>query len=758
MLPPRCFHPLGSHLVLVWSIVVWGGLAPGPARAGDDDPRAQIARLLTELHSAAAAADASSYLEVFDDDAVILGTAPEERFDRATFADLVRQSFAGGRGWKSVPFQQSVTVSREGTTAWFDERLRRATLGELRCSGVLAKRPDGWKIVHFNTVVPVPNERFLELSERLKPPARRILDWGQSALDAAQDTAAEAAVREVLIDFHRAGFNADLERYLGHLSEAAVFLGTDPEERYALPDYADWVRPHFARGRGPRSIPLHQNIFISDDGGFAWFDERVHKPDLGTFRGSGVLALQGERWKIVQYHLSVPVPNELLGEFFRPGTATDQSLFTRPLSPVDLLEDFIVLRRTLESWHPALYVYETRESLDRVFDEVQSKLSEPISALEFETLITPVIARVHCVHTRIMPTGAHFAARQRVSTYLPGKVQVIGDRLYLCRNYSDDPELAVGSEILEINGRPAGQVLEQLLALIPSDGFIRSQQLWVLNADFAGLYATHIESPREFDLRLSSPGGEREWSLTLPALQSELWNTRRRERGSVGPSDPEVDLQSEILADEDTAILTLNTFGPSDVARCAEELATFFESVRVEQIGNLILDLRQNPGGSPELGSLLVSYLANQRFSYLAADRAEIAELPLLTRLGLAKYCAPREPARDSFRGEQILVLISGRCTSTSGHVLSLLKHQGRSLFIGEESGATFTCNDNSKDITLQNSGIRVHIARNTFKTPATGLERGRSIQPDYRVRKTLEQVLRGVDVELELARRLIRD
>ncbi|MXX97361.1 MAG: nuclear transport factor 2 family protein [Rhodothermaceae bacterium] len=33
----------------------------------------------------------------------------------------------------------------------------------------------------------------------------------------------------------------------------------------------------------------------------------------GEVRGTGALVLQDDSWRIVQYHLTVPVPNDLLG-------------------------------------------------------------------------------------------------------------------------------------------------------------------------------------------------------------------------------------------------------------------------------------------------------------------------------------------------------------------------------------------------------------------------------------------------------------
>ncbi len=47
----------------------------------------------------------------------------------------------------------------------------------------------------------------------------------------------------------------------------------------------------------------------------AWFDEALDTPNMGPCRGSGVLVRAGDTWRIAQYNLSVPIPNDLVDEF-----------------------------------------------------------------------------------------------------------------------------------------------------------------------------------------------------------------------------------------------------------------------------------------------------------------------------------------------------------------------------------------------------------------------------------------------------------
>jgi hypothetical protein len=52
-------------------------------------------------------------------------------------------------------------------------------------------------------------------------------------------------------------------------------------------------------------------VTIAKAGDVAWFDEMLDSQSYGECRGTGVLELTNSGWKISQYHLTIPVPNDL---------------------------------------------------------------------------------------------------------------------------------------------------------------------------------------------------------------------------------------------------------------------------------------------------------------------------------------------------------------------------------------------------------------------------------------------------------------
>ncbi|MBX3462159.1 MAG: nuclear transport factor 2 family protein [Planctomycetes bacterium] len=121
----------------------------------------------------------------------------------------------------------------------------------------------------------------------------------------------EGEVARRLDDLHDAAANADAERYFAILPDDAVFLGTDASERWTGAEFRAFAMPWFARGEAWTYVALQRHIDLGPGDRTAWFDEILDHEVYGICRGSGVFVRDDGRWLLRQYHLTIPVPNEL---------------------------------------------------------------------------------------------------------------------------------------------------------------------------------------------------------------------------------------------------------------------------------------------------------------------------------------------------------------------------------------------------------------------------------------------------------------
>jgi len=137
------------------------------------------------------------------------------------------------------------------------------------------------------------------------------LAGGAASQNPAAPTQIEAAVARVLDDFHDAASKADGTRYFAQLAPDAVFLGTDAGERWTKEAFRAFAEPYFSQGKGWTYVARDRHIALAPERTVAWFDEKLTNAKYGECRGTGVLRLIDGQWRIAQYHLTVPIPNEL---------------------------------------------------------------------------------------------------------------------------------------------------------------------------------------------------------------------------------------------------------------------------------------------------------------------------------------------------------------------------------------------------------------------------------------------------------------
>ena len=136
------------------------------------------------------------------------------------------------------------------------------------------------------------------------------LVFSASSTQAAGDPVLEAGA--VLDRMHAAASHADSDAYFDLFTPDARFIGTDATERWSLAQFRAYATPYFSQGKGWTYRP-HDRVATLAPGDcrcIVWFDELLDNDAYGLTRGSGVLRLTDDGWKIEQYVLSFTVPND----------------------------------------------------------------------------------------------------------------------------------------------------------------------------------------------------------------------------------------------------------------------------------------------------------------------------------------------------------------------------------------------------------------------------------------------------------------
>lgn len=113
-----------------------------------------------------------------------------------------------------------------------------------------------------------------------------------------------------LNQWHQAATDADFDKYFSFFADDAVFIGTDANENWTLEAFKEYAHPYFERGKAWSFTVLNRNVYFSNNGKTAWFDELLDT-QMKICRGSGVLVKERKGWRIKHYVLSMTIPNEV---------------------------------------------------------------------------------------------------------------------------------------------------------------------------------------------------------------------------------------------------------------------------------------------------------------------------------------------------------------------------------------------------------------------------------------------------------------
>ncbi|HEX8486179.1 hypothetical protein [Sphingomonas sp.] len=134
--------------------------------------------------------------------------------------------------------------------------------------------------------------------------------------------------------------------------------------------------------------------------------------------------------------------------------------------------DVALLRRAYETLHPGLHRYQRASESTARFDWPAETVRQPMTPAAFYLALSKHLATVRCGHSY-----ANFYNQQKrvqaalfdAAPRLPLSFLWLGDRMIVTAD-AFATGIAPGSEILAIDGRPAGEILAALMTVARADG------------------------------------------------------------------------------------------------------------------------------------------------------------------------------------------------------------------------------------------------------------------------------------------------
>lgn len=423
------------------------------------------------------------------------------------------------------------------------------------------------------------------------------------------------------------------------------------------------------------------------------------------------------------------------------------------LSVSQMQEDVYQLQQAIVKNYAGSYAGLEKAEMIELMADFRAQLHTPMSRQDFFHELSLLIAQSGERHFRIIPLWDLRTHVQPEHGYFPLSFKFVGRHAHILDKQAPLYQIERGSKILKINGQSLSSIITTLFPYIVSDGNIISSKYYDLAKNFAFYYYYYIKPAASFELILESQNGER-YQVSIPATQQAPFASKSRVQRNVEASDltypKDKPYTFRLLPEHSSAILSLQTL--NNAAFKEDEnlyhawLKARFQDIQQNQVNQLILDLRNNPGGR-------IDYLF-ELFSYLLPTQHPGAIKSQLTHDGRFDIFQFPSPKPEAFRGK-IYVLINGGTFSAASELAGFLKAFTDCTILGIESagsyqgfaaGTFYSLNLNHAQVLLK---IPEHLYE--FHLP-TQSEAGRGVLPDIYIEQYIGDLLEGRDTQLNYA------
>lgn len=121
-------------------------------------------------------------------------------------------------------------------------------------------------------------------------------------------------INQFMDNWHKAAATANEDLFFGSMTEDGIYLGTDKTEKWTRDEMAEWANEYFQKESAWSFTATERDIYFSEDGNTAWLNEKLDTW-MGVCKGTAVLVLKPEGWKIALYDLSVTIDNDKIDQF-----------------------------------------------------------------------------------------------------------------------------------------------------------------------------------------------------------------------------------------------------------------------------------------------------------------------------------------------------------------------------------------------------------------------------------------------------------
>ena len=469
-----------------------------------------------------------------------------------------------------------------------------------------------------------------------------------------------------------------------------------------------------------------------------------------------------------------------------PNAAFAQSSQGDHLSVEQVMSDVDLAKDAYGRIHPGYTRYTNAAELDAAWNDViaDAHARNGMSQGEFYLAVQRVLTLIRCDHTKAELPKDLRKDRNKTPVYLPVRWHLVEGRALISIS-SQNSGVERGDEIVAIDGRPLAELIREVEDFIPYDGKTTWSRAGGVgeSLEFMGGAVDHFGAllwtigPKA-RLDIKTPDGAIK-AVTLDRVTFDAWK-------ALGDANARArnfkDAVSYQRIGDNTGYLKIDTFvNYRDPVKPDKLFDPIFKSIKSENRDFLILDLRENGGGSNDARIRLTAHLITEplkakkemrvatlnfdglREHLTTWDKRALKPNPMgfkknddgtySLRAFVDSDLKTIKPDKYRFDGT-LIVLTSATNSSGSTSLSATLRSHRDAVLIGERTGGSaegptagllFT-------LTLPESGVRTRVPFFRSYNNVEHFQHGLGVSPDIQAPMTVAAYLAGEDPAYDAA------
>lgn len=486
--------------------------------------------------------------------------------------------------------------------------------------------------------------------------------------------------------------------------------------------------------------------------------------------------------------------------FFANGQSIDA-----PYAQDKMKSDLEVFKRISIEANSGLYKYRSKQEIDSIYHWADNQIEQLTSYRDFYNLICTLSDFEGSCHNNVsLPKKYLEALRNETDGYFPFPIKWI-DGKWLVN--IDNQEIPLGAEIVSINAVPISEIIPNLYKYYTTDGRNVTGKRIGLRASFSKYYRLHYGLTQTFDVKYIDPNSKQHETKQLRSIGYKAYYANFRQIHSM-PLDKlyYADLEEDQKysyeqLDAHTGVLTIHTFSMgSETTERHKKYVHFLDSVfsdmKAKGIEHLIVDVRNNGGGTDPNDLVTYSYLTDRTFQENKEAWVRFKKIPLLKYYDskVPRCIRPlalgplnrefrtifpvekngqfyqdehsddhtiRAPHQNAFTGT-VYLLISPAIASAGSLFAAMVAGNENTITIGEETMGGYYGHNGHTPLSykLPRSKMVVTFSAVNLEQDVPKREKqkyDRGINPDYPVSQTTNDFMENVDTQLKFTLELIQ-